>query len=70
MEMFFMDEILILDFFSGRESKEDDYLLLYPFRWNEMNKTWAMTHLLRPLVITVNYTKMGQVHFRTTGFAG
>ena len=65
-----MDEILIWDSFSGRTTKGDDHLLLYLSRWNEMNKTWAMTHLLRPLVITVNYTKDGQVHFRTTGFAG
>jgi len=40
------------------------------FSWDKVNKTWAMTQKLRPLVISINYTKNGQVRFRTTSFAG
>jgi hypothetical protein len=40
------------------------------FSWDKVNKTWTVTHKLRPLVILINYTKHGQVRFRTTSFAG
>jgi len=38
--------------------------------WDKINHTWTLSEKLRPLMAQVNYTKNGQVLFRTTSFIG
>ncbi|CAF1667380.1 unnamed protein product [Adineta ricciae] len=42
----------------------------YLLGWDRTKNTWALLSKLRPLVISVNYTKHGQVHYRSISFAG
>jgi hypothetical protein len=72
MAKFFMDEILILDFYWGKE-KESSFILNYIFiysSWDMLNNTWMLSEKLRPLITEVNFTQNGQVVFKTTSFAG
>jgi hypothetical protein len=67
-----MDEILILDFYWGKD-KENIYILndvLIYFSWDMLNNTWELSEKLRPLITQVNFTQNGQVLFKTTSFAG
>ncbi|CAF1466678.1 unnamed protein product [Adineta ricciae] len=38
--------------------------------WDKINHTWALTEKLRPVMVQINYTKNGQVLFKTTTFLG
>ncbi|CAF0930105.1 unnamed protein product [Rotaria sp. Silwood1] len=38
--------------------------------WDMLNNTWTLSEKLRPLITQVNFTRNGQVLFRTTSFAG
>ena len=38
--------------------------------WDLKNDTWLLSELLRPLIINVNYTKLGQLKYKTVTFVG
>ncbi|CAF0760601.1 unnamed protein product [Brachionus calyciflorus] len=38
--------------------------------WDVQNDTWMVSQLLRPLIINVNYTKGGQLQYKTVTFVG
>ncbi len=72
MVIFFMDEILTLDFYWGIIIKNicfSNDALIYS-SWDMLNNTWELSEKLRPLITQVNFTRNGQVVFKTTSFAG
>jgi acid ceramidase len=38
--------------------------------WDVANRTWIISELLRPLTITVNFTRGDTLQYITSGFAG
>ncbi|CAF1137068.1 unnamed protein product [Rotaria sordida] len=40
------------------------------FGWDMLNNSWILTEKLRTLIIQINFTRNGEVLFKTTNFAG
>jgi acid ceramidase len=71
-----MYEILTLVCFLGRYltsillCKTIDLCFHVWSRWDMPNNTWILTEKLRTLIIQINFTRNGEVLFKTTNFAG